>query len=46
MLFRSLNAGRSAQAVGNAATSAVVLNIVGIIALDAVFAVVLARLGI
>jgi phospholipid/cholesterol/gamma-HCH transport system permease protein len=41
-----LNAARSAQAVGNAATSAVVLNIVGIIALDAMFAVVLARLGI
>ena len=41
-----LKAGRSAQAVGTAATSAVVLNIVGIIGLDAMFAVVLARLGV
>lgn len=40
-----LKAARNATAVGEAATSAVVLNIVGIIALDAVFAVVADSLG-
>lgn len=40
-----LQAARSAVAVGQAATTAVVLNIVGIIALDAVFAVVADALG-
>jgi len=41
-----LNAGRSAADVGRAATSAVVAAIVGIIALDAVFAVCTDALGI
>ncbi|HEX4023508.1 MAG TPA: ABC transporter permease [Steroidobacteraceae bacterium] len=40
-----LRSARSAAAVGYAATSAVVLNIVGIIALDAVFAVIINTLG-
>jgi phospholipid/cholesterol/gamma-HCH transport system permease protein len=35
-----LNAGRSAADVGKAATSAVVVGIVGIIAMDAFFAVI------
>jgi phospholipid/cholesterol/gamma-HCH transport system permease protein len=41
-----LNAGRSAADVGRAATSAVVAGIVGVIALDAVFAVCANALGI
>ncbi|ABC23245.1 Protein of unknown function DUF140 [Rhodospirillum rubrum ATCC 11170] len=41
-----LRAGRSAADVGRAATSAVVVGIVGVIALDAVFAVCADRLGI
>jgi len=41
-----LKAGRSAADVGRAATSAVVAGIVGIIALDAIFAVCLNALGI
>jgi len=41
-----LSAGRSAADVGRAATSAVVVGIIGIIALDAVFAVCLNALGI
>ena len=41
-----LNAGRSAADVGRAATSAVVAGIVGVIALDAVFAVCADALGI
>lgn len=41
-----LKAGRSAEDVGRAATSAVVAGIVGIIALDAVFAVCTNALGI
>ena len=40
-----LKATRSAAAVGDAATSAVVLDIVGIIALDAAFAVIVNSLG-
>jgi phospholipid/cholesterol/gamma-HCH transport system permease protein len=41
-----LQAGRSAAAVGNAATSAVVTGIVYIIVVDAVFAVVCNLVGI
>jgi phospholipid/cholesterol/gamma-HCH transport system permease protein len=41
-----LSAGRSAADVGRAATSAVVAGIVGIIAIDAVFAVCTNALGI
>jgi phospholipid/cholesterol/gamma-HCH transport system permease protein len=41
-----LNAGRSAADVGRAATSAVVAGIVGVIALDAVFAVCANALGV
>ena len=41
-----LRAARSAMAVGEAATSAVVMNIVGIIALDAIFAVIIQTLGL
>jgi len=41
-----LRAARSAAAVGGAATSAVVANIVGIIALDAIFAVIFQALGL
>ncbi|MBB5462441.1 ABC transporter permease [Paraburkholderia sp. Cpub6] len=41
-----LRAGRSAAAVGHAATAAVVAGIVGVIALDAVFAVCTNTLGI
>jgi phospholipid/cholesterol/gamma-HCH transport system permease protein len=44
--FRGLQCGRSAAAVGNAATSAVVTGIVWIIAIDAVFAVLANILGI
>jgi phospholipid/cholesterol/gamma-HCH transport system permease protein len=40
-----LKAARSARAVGDAATSAVVVNILGIIALDALFAVILDARG-
>jgi len=40
-----LQAARSAVAVGQAATTAVVLNIVGIIGLDAIFAIVADALG-
>jgi phospholipid/cholesterol/gamma-HCH transport system permease protein len=40
-----LRAGRSAADVGHAATSAVVAGIVGVIALDAVFAVCANALG-
>jgi len=43
--YTGLKAARSAEAVGNAATRAVVLNIVGIIGLDAVFAVLINTLG-
>ena len=41
-----LTAGRSAAEVGRAATSAVVTGIIGVIALDAVFAVCADVLGI
>ena len=41
-----LKAARSAAAVGEAATRAVVMNIVGIIALDAIFAVIFETLGL
>jgi phospholipid/cholesterol/gamma-HCH transport system permease protein len=41
-----LKAGRSAAAVGHAATSAVVAGIVGVIALDAIFAICANALGI
>jgi len=41
-----LRAARSAMAVGEAATSAVVMNIVGIIALDAIFAVIIQTVGL
>jgi phospholipid/cholesterol/gamma-HCH transport system permease protein len=41
-----LKAARSAMAVGEAATSAVVMNIIGIIALDAIFAVIIQTLGL
>jgi phospholipid/cholesterol/gamma-HCH transport system permease protein len=41
-----LTAGRSAAEVGRAATSAVVTGIIGVIALDAVFAVCADALGI
>jgi len=41
-----LRAGRSAAEVGRAATSAVVAGIIGVIALDAVFAVCTNALGI
>jgi len=41
-----LTAGRSAADVGRAATSAVVVGIVGVIALDAVFAICLNALGL
>jgi phospholipid/cholesterol/gamma-HCH transport system permease protein len=41
-----LKAGRSAADVGTAATQAVVIGIVGVIALDAVFAVVANAIGI
>jgi phospholipid/cholesterol/gamma-HCH transport system permease protein len=44
--MRGLQAGRSAAAVGNAATSAVVTGIVYIIVVDAVFAVVCNLVGI
>ncbi len=44
--LRGLQSGRSASAVGAAATSAVVLGIVWIIASDAIFAVALNALGI
>jgi phospholipid/cholesterol/gamma-HCH transport system permease protein len=44
--LRGIQSGRSASAVGAAATSAVVLGIVWIIATDAVFAVVLNALGL
>ncbi len=44
--YIGLNAGRSAADVGHAATSAVVTGIVGIIALDAVFALCTNALGI
>jgi phospholipid/cholesterol/gamma-HCH transport system permease protein len=44
--MRGLQAGRSAAAVGNAATSAVVTGIVYIIVVDAVFAVVCNIVGI
>ena len=44
--YIGLNAGRSAADVGRAATSAVVAGIVGIIAIDAVFAVCTNALGI
>jgi phospholipid/cholesterol/gamma-HCH transport system permease protein len=41
-----LKSARSAQAVGDAATRAVVMNIVGIIALDAMFAVIMDARGV
>ena len=41
-----LKAPRGAQAVGDAATGAVVVNLVGIIALDAMFAILFDRLGV
>jgi phospholipid/cholesterol/gamma-HCH transport system permease protein len=41
-----LKAGRSASDVGHAATSAVVAGIVGVIALDALFAVCADALGL
>ncbi len=41
-----LKAGRSARAVGDAATGAVVANILGIIALDALFAVIMDAGGV
>ena len=44
--FIGLRAGRSAADVGHAATSAVVVSIVGVIVLDAVFAVCCHALGI
>ncbi len=44
--FIGLRAGRSAADVGHAATAAVVVGIVGVIALDAVFAVCCHALGI
>ncbi|MDZ7760727.1 MAG: ABC transporter permease [Desulfovermiculus sp.] len=44
--LRGLQAGRSAQAVGQAATSAVVTTIVGIIVIDGLFAVVCDVIGI
>jgi len=44
--YIGLRAGRSAAAVGHAATEAVVAGIVGVIALDAVFAVCTNALGI
>jgi phospholipid/cholesterol/gamma-HCH transport system permease protein len=40
-----LKAARSARAVGDAATGAVVANILGIIALDALFAVIMDARG-
>jgi phospholipid/cholesterol/gamma-HCH transport system permease protein len=44
--LRGLQAGRSAQAVGQAATSAVVTIIVGIIVVDGIFAVICDVIGI
>jgi phospholipid/cholesterol/gamma-HCH transport system permease protein len=44
--LRGMQCGRSASAVGDAATSAVVLGIVWIIVMDAIFAVALDSLGI
>jgi phospholipid/cholesterol/gamma-HCH transport system permease protein len=44
--LRGMQAGRSAQAVGVAATSAVVTSIVLIIVVDAIFAVMTNILGI
>jgi phospholipid/cholesterol/gamma-HCH transport system permease protein len=44
--LRGIQCGRSAAAVGAAATSAVVTGIVWIIAADGVFAVITERLGI
>jgi phospholipid/cholesterol/gamma-HCH transport system permease protein len=41
-----LEAGRSASDVGHAATSAVVTGIVGVIALDAIFAVCANGIGV
>jgi phospholipid/cholesterol/gamma-HCH transport system permease protein len=41
-----LKAARTARAVGGAATGAVVANIVGIIALDAMFAVIMDARGV
>jgi len=41
-----LRAGRSSADVGHAATQAVVIGIVGVIALDALFAVVANEIGI
>jgi phospholipid/cholesterol/gamma-HCH transport system permease protein len=44
--IQGMNCGRSASAVGNAATSAVVSSIVAIIVLDGMFAVITSVLGI
>ena len=44
--LRGMQCGRSAQAVGEAATSAVVMAIVSIIAADGIFAVITDALGV
>jgi phospholipid/cholesterol/gamma-HCH transport system permease protein len=44
--LRGMQCGRSAQAVGEAATSAVVMGIVSIVAADGVFAVITDALGV
>jgi phospholipid/cholesterol/gamma-HCH transport system permease protein len=46
MPLRGMQSGRSAQAVGTAATSAVVMGIVSIIVADGIFAVLLDAVGL